>query len=233
MRASTSLIRLPFIRHQAYSVRYWNRLTQMPDSRLTKRIFLWDHDIAIRGRRCWNKDIQAILVRSNISELFLQENWGTRAIPATVKTVTDRLTQQDREQRRVAAQTMSRLRLYNAVVVPSTAAAPYVQTPLTRSQRSLIAKLRSGTLPLAIETGRYTQVPPNERLCHSCNNGVEDELHFLFICDRYGDLRQTHILCNETRYMEHVDILKYMFDDTRRTKRLARYLALAMDLRIP
>ena len=36
---------------------------------------------------------------------------------------------------------------------------------LTKYKRSLIAKIRSGTLPLAIETDRYSNTPLKNRLC--------------------------------------------------------------------
>ena len=50
------------------------------------------------------------------------------------------------------------------------------------SQRSFPVRLRGGTAPLAIETGRYVGVPAEERTCHNCYEGVEDEIHFLTSC---------------------------------------------------
>ena len=51
-----------------------------------------------------------------------------------------------------------------------------------RSQLSLIAHLRSGTLPLNIETIRFGRFhKPQDRLCKFCN-AVEDEDHFVFEC---------------------------------------------------
>ena len=36
---------------------------------------------------------------------------------------------------------------------------------LSRHERSLISKLRTGTLPLAIETVRFRKIPVEDRLC--------------------------------------------------------------------
>ena len=70
----------------------------------------------------------------------------------------------------------------------------YVTTNLSRYERSLIAliaKFRSGTLQLAIETGGFRNIEINDRLCISCNqNQVENEIHFLCFCPFYHDLRQ-------------------------------------------
>ena len=56
----------------------------------------------------------------------------------------------------------------------------------TRSQRSLLAQLRIGILPLQIEVGRYYRKQLNERLCLICSdNVIEDECHFLCYCSGY------------------------------------------------
>ena len=61
---------------------------------------------------------------------------------------------------------------------------------LNKGQRSLCAQLRTGTLPLAIETGRFNATPEEERLCLLCELGeIENEVHFLFYCPTYEDLR--------------------------------------------
>ena len=55
-------------------------------------------------------------------------------------------------------------------------------------------KLRSCSMPIAIETGRYTRpkTPLNERLCKFCNtNSIHSETHFLLECELYSDLRQS------------------------------------------
>ena len=44
---------------------------------------------------------------------------------------------------------------------------------------------------LYIETGRWQcpKIPPEDRICPSCKNGVEDEIHVFVQCQRYNDLR--------------------------------------------
>ena len=61
---------------------------------------------------------------------------------------------------------------------------PYVVNVLTRQDRSILAQLRYGIVPLRIETGRYAcnYISENERLCLFCTcNEVENEVHFCFI----------------------------------------------------
>ena len=46
----------------------------------------------------------------------------------------------------------------------------FINLYLTKYKRSLIAKIRSGTLTLAIETGRYSKNPLDNGLCTLCNS---------------------------------------------------------------
>ena len=52
-----------------------------------------------------------------------------------------------------------------------------------------LAKFRSGTAPIAIETGRYNGVNINDRKCFACRDVVEDETHVLLHCPEYNTLR--------------------------------------------
>ena len=73
-----------------------------------------------------------------------------------------------------------------------------VKSNLKRHNRSLLAKLVSGIMPLEIEIGRYTGTKRELRLCKVCNlNCVEDEYHFLFSCVMY-QLERSYF------YLKHV-----------------------------
>ena len=65
----------------------------------------------------------------------------------------------------------------------------YLKCNLSRYERSVFAKLRSGSLPLEIETGRYKGLDLEERVCQKCHLATEDEVHFMVDCSFYNDLR--------------------------------------------
>ncbi len=57
----------------------------------------------------------------------------------------------------------------------------YCELPLPRDHRRILFKVCSCSLPIGIETGRYSKpkTPINERICKMCNaNAVENEIHF-------------------------------------------------------
>ena len=71
----------------------------------------------------------------------------------------------------------------------------YVLSRMSRSERSITAQIRAGILPIFIETGRFKNITLNDRICSFCSiNEVEDEIHFMFKCTLYNDLRYQWLL---------------------------------------
>ena len=67
----------------------------------------------------------------------------------------------------------------------------YVTGYMPRHQRSILAQFRAGILPLHLETGRWQNTPVEHRVCQVCtSNNIEDECHFLCVCDAYDSPRQ-------------------------------------------
>ena len=60
--------------------------------------------------------------------------------------------------------------------------------------KPLITKYRICAHSLNIETGRFYNIPHNERFCYMCNNRkLEDEYHFILECEKYNDLRHKYL----------------------------------------
>ena len=66
----------------------------------------------------------------------------------------------------------------------------YVRCNHSRQNRSLMAQIRLGILPLNEETGRYTNVLLQDRRCVHCPESIEDESHFILHCTLYKVKRQ-------------------------------------------
>ena len=62
---------------------------------------------------------------------------------------------------------------------------------------SMVGKLRTSSHNLHIEMGRRTGKVRERRVC-VCENGVEDEEHFLIRCQLYYDIRRDHNITNQT-----------------------------------
>lgn len=57
---------------------------------------------------------------------------------------------------------------------------------LNKSDRIHMSKLRCSNLRFPVETGRWVNIPKQNRLCQLCNsNLIGDEFHYLFICTHH------------------------------------------------
>ena len=69
----------------------------------------------------------------------------------------------------------------------------YLYTNIPRPSIIALAKLRTSTHNLEIETSRYIRprIPAYQRVRKMCNtNTVEDDIHFIIHCLEYNDYRQ-------------------------------------------
>ena len=85
--------------------------------------------------------------------------------------------------------TRKKLRYYNLYKYEK-APEDYLLLDISKYQRSIFSQFRYGILPLEIEVGRYRDVPLPNRTCQICSQEVEDEIHFLLVCNAYSDQRR-------------------------------------------
>ena len=82
---------------------------------------------------------------------------------------------------REASETEGRLNIYRRIKADFPTTERYVANIRSVGVRRMLAGLRVGCLPLAVETGRYTGVPLCQRSCRLCDRGeVEDHADSFF-----------------------------------------------------
>ena len=135
-----------------------------------------------------------------------------------LQTVKEHLVKKDTHQWKLSVASKPKLRTY-ALFKINIKTELYVSLLIPKCKRSIFCQFRSGILPLAIETGRYRNVPADERLCEICNlNLVEDEIHFLCFCPRYQELRTElyqNVLSLDCLFPQYTDTEKFriLMDD--------------------
>jgi len=185
------------------------RIILMPRNRLVKRVFLWAEKDAIRRSSrvhnwvyysyLWVKrlNLNARLHKlellaakgqnsphEKVYERKLLNEWRRAVIGALRR-------RDDAKFQKALSQDGTKLRTYKLFKL-SIGLEPYTRLP--PADRRLIAQLRCGMAPLAIETGRWQGLAVEERLCRLCQdnlqlNVVENEVHFLVDCPAYNEAR--------------------------------------------
>jgi hypothetical protein len=68
--------------------------------------------------------------------------------------------------------------------------APYLRMALASDRVCKLARFRLSSHYLAVETGRWTRTPHQNRICTKCQLGaVQDEHHTVFVCPAWQDIR--------------------------------------------
>ena len=177
-------------RHYIHVIRFWNRLVNMGNHRLTKHIFQFDALFSLTGKRNWLYDVNTIIqLLSSPENVF--ENFVACDI-LNVKNKTILLMEQEWKR-----QILNKPKLRKYITFKENFAIPaYVSTIIHKPHRSIFAQFCCGILPLRVETGRRQRVRDDttgqtrslkleERVCSICSSGeVEDEYHFLLKCLR-------------------------------------------------
>ena len=174
-------------------LKFWNRLVHMDNTRLTKQVFLWCYDNPVNN---WCDEIRKIAETFHVEHTYATK--GIFKIDDIIQKCSELMLTEWRHQ----ILTKPKLRTYTKFKTEFVVE-PYITRNVPKYSRSLYAQFRSGILPLHIETGRYANIrdphtgkhrkmSPNERLCNICKfDHVEDEKHFILICNKYEEERNT------------------------------------------
>jgi hypothetical protein len=196
------------VRRKVEMFRYWNRLMKMELHRITKKFFTWDFDKR-RSTGNWNSDIFKVFAKLNIVEMY------NNLVEVDLEFIKEKLHENEKQKWAAHIVQAPKLRtycLYKSVYDVE----PYVYKVYNRSHRSILAQFRTGILPIKIETGRFTQIPVELRLCILCDeNVIEDEKHFIFDCNYYNSIRNEyfskfHEKCQNFDMMDNDEKLKYL-----------------------
>ena len=202
-------------------LKYWNRLLNMENNRICKQVFLWDYGIQNDN---WSSFILGICETLNL-EMF--ENLSQFDLDHCMY----KLTVQDNIDWKESVNTKPKLRIYK-LIKSKIETECYVRFNLSSKERSMLAQLRMGVLPINIETGRYKGIPSNERFCYNCKEVIEDEFHFLFSCPQYNLIRKNlENMCNLNLHntLNYAEKFLYLCED--HPRQLAKFITYAFEQR--
>ena len=163
-------------------VKYWNRMVNMSNTRLTKCVFLYDKSVC---KNNWSHDIKLLFEELGIEESF------SNGHEIDLEMLSKEIAVHDNDTWKCKLQHKPKLRTY-VQFKETFETEEYVRHCSSRRKRSLLAQFRMSILPIALETGRFKGLPIEERICKLCDrNAVEDEIHVLCSCDLYHSMRDT------------------------------------------
>ena len=219
-------------------IRFWNRLINMRDSRLTKQVFLADFN---QNSNNWCSEIEQIFDSVNCLSIFQERH--TCDLLSFESKLKFNLQNEWHNEINKKPELRTYVHFKNIFKTDN-----YVSAYMLRPHRSLLAQLRSGILPLRLETGRFQNIRDEntghfrklkveERVCTLCNlNYIKDEIHFVLVhvCPKYAQIRSPLLDLLLQKYDHFVDLSnldKLSFLINYAFKLLARYLYDAWNIR--
>ncbi len=169
--------------HWVEMLRLKNRINGMTTGRWPRKVFQWDRQT---NTNAWGREISLILKDANMT--------GAEALgkPVDLESISISLHGKARNQWYADSHNKEKLRTF-VEIHNFEDTKQLISNNLSRTQRSLVFKFKSGVLPLKIETGRFKGTGRELRFCDICNAGtVEDEMHYLYFCDKLKYVRKRH-----------------------------------------
>ena len=178
-------------RHKLATVAFWRHLVQIDNNRICKKVYIECKRLTEeQNQDNWASQVKQILAGCGLQYWWHQSSCDGLSHSELQHVVTCCLFRLEKERWQTEVSSKPKLRLYVNFKTEYGKTEEYVQKVRVKSHRSLLARLRGGTAPLQIETGRYTGLPVEERICRSCNTGqVEDEQHFCVGCPALKEAR--------------------------------------------
>ena len=200
----------PVYRTRLKMVRQFHRVLLLPDSRLTKQIVRWDHNIStLVNFQTWSKEVKEIFSNHDLNIYYQSYS------PFNIKYIIDKLNismlyKQQTTQSQLC-QTYSKLKyyvLFKNFHQPSV----FLGKPLSFIQKKTFCKAIFGILPINEELLRFSHpiVPAENRYCDICKKNIlnnnnlvttlglaqvtnklylENLEHVCFVCPEYYDIR--------------------------------------------
>ena len=228
--------------------RFYFRMKNMMESRLTKKIFLYDEYFTSCNPNLttWSKEISNI-----ISQHALLPVLDETQPKVVINMLNDSLLQNDIAMVKRDCVRSTKLDTYNSLFSPyvsHSSVISYTRLCLPFILRKRLAQIRLGCLPIRVETDRYNRpiIPRDQRFCLQphCKNYVnnlsdenkyvENEFHFLIECDQHDQLRSK--LYNQVKIPDFSnfsdnDKFIYLLTSKSEAKIVAQFIADVFELR--
>lgn len=185
------LNRYPILINSAMNcIRYWLRIVQMPDDRIPKQAYLMLCKFDAKGSKTWATNVRSFLYENGFGIAWY--NQGVGSVNLFLKEIKQRLIDSRWQNWNDHINNSSRFTFYKGFsslhYVPI-----YLQMDLNRQIRSLMTRLRFGISSIATHYSKYRNATDQQLICPLCKCWEENELHFVFKCPFFDELRTEYI----------------------------------------
>eukprot|EP00745_Piridium_sociabile_P037736 TRINITY_DN6881_c0_g1_i1.p1 TRINITY_DN6881_c0_g1~~TRINITY_DN6881_c0_g1_i1.p1 ORF type:complete len:302 (+),score=4.84 TRINITY_DN6881_c0_g1_i1:89-907(+) len=179
-----------YINSSVQCVRYWLKMLRMDNDRLPFKAYKMLLGLESRGKKSWVSCIRDFLFQNGFG--FVWINQGVENVNVFLKELRQRLVDNRWQGWDENIQSSCRYSFYRTFKTNYDCEA-YLYLDLDRHVTFFMTRFRLGISNITVHRYRYANIRERDMLCPLCKKANEDEVHFLFSCPVYLDLRHEHI----------------------------------------
>jgi hypothetical protein len=173
-------------KRQEKQICYWLKTLQNPGT-LSHRIYVTLLNDANNGKTNWASKLRDILIDLGLNNYWISQDPSSISLDIIKQRLSDQCIQAWRAKITASPKLELYCKFKNMYTFEK-------YLCLEKYQVSILYRFRSSGLQLGVETGRYENIPREQRICKLCNMKViENEYHFLLICPKYSILRKKYL----------------------------------------
>ena len=211
-------------------IKYWLKILRMQDNRYVKKCYIMLKCYSEAGVTNWASYIKHLLYSNGFGYVWDRQSVANER--QFINSFVQRSKDQYIQQWYANIQRNSKLSAYIGFKTVYEHES-YLNGVSIRKFRRILAQFRVSAHNLEIERGRYSGVARIDRICKICQSSIEDEFHFVLICDIYRDLRVKYL---PREYTQSPSLFKFnkLFSDSNEQiqNRLSLFLYYATERRI-
>ena len=172
-------------------IRYWLKLCLMTEDRIPKKAYAMLVSLDEKGKTTWATYVRKCLFRYGFGIVWMEQGVGsTRIFLRVCKERMIDCAWQNWNERVYDSERYCKYRLFCSALnnMPL-----YFSLEIDRHLQLMCTKFRFGISDIAVHFYRYRQHRQEDLLCSLCKSGIEDEIHFLFCCPWYDNIRTKFI----------------------------------------
>ena len=235
---------LPEYRTQCKMIRQYSRILNMDNSRLTKRVYLWDKSLNDENIiSSWCSEVKSVLSSCELTSVY--ETGRAFPLACTLEKMKQKFRIDQAQYLKAECEQMPKLRTFMTFKQFDKLPA-YVTKPLSFFQRKALSKIRLGSLELRIESGRFARprLQVHERVCLLCRDrnqadglelSVETEFHFIYVCTHFNTLRsswlESLVKPENFDYLSDGEKLSVALNEAQNVKSTAQFITRAYSMR--
>ena len=179
-----------FVNVYVKCVRYWLRIQKMDNDRYPKKAYKMLKHMHEQNRQTWASSVCYLLYKYGFDEVWL--NHGVGDEKAFLKTFKEHLIANYKQEWRNDIETKERFQFYRSFKTEF-CLSNYLNHLKNVKARNDLIRLRLGVSQLKTHLNRFSRFDNHNTSCPFCEHTEETEVHFMFICPVYEDLREYYI----------------------------------------